>query len=375
MLGKRVLEVNVDDLNTGGVFSMMKNVIEHKPGNLFMDIAAIERFSNEENIHHFNNLGSNVFYVGYDGNKFIKQFVCFMKLLRIIKKNGYDFVHIHADVANKLLVSALAAKAGGAKHIVLHSHAAGVDGNHRILKNAVHKLCRKALPMIGTDFVACSDFAAAWMYPAISKEHITIIHNGVDLQKFKFDKRIRARIRKELSMVDELVIGHVGRFAYQKNHPYIIQIAKELKRQKCKCKILLVGEGPDEDMIIKLAKSEAVDDFIIFYGTSKKINELFMAMDVFILPSHFEGLPVVGVEAQASGLPTVFADTITRHAQLIQPSSFVGISDRDIAEWLHKITADYSNYSRETAYLEVERRGYSIENTVNEFVKIYQEGK
>lgn len=135
---------------------------------------------------------------------------------KLIREQNYTCVHIHADVANKLMVSGMAARTAGVTKIILHSHAAGVDGNHRWLKAWIHRRCRRLLKWIGTDYVACSDIAAEWMFPNIAAKEITLIQNGIDLQKFRFSQTVREMVRKQLQISDELLIGHVGRFCYQK---------------------------------------------------------------------------------------------------------------------------------------------------------------
>lgn len=367
---KRVLEINVDDLHAGGVFSLVKNVIQHKKSNIKIDIAAIEKFENPNNIKILSEYGSSVYYIGYSGNKWKKQVVCYCNLKSLIKEKRYDCVHIHADVANKLLVSGLAAKRVGVKKIILHSHAAGVDGNHRGLKLLFHKVCRRLLKYIGTDFVACSDLAAQWMFPNISQDKICIINNGVDLDKFRYNIEIREKVRRELGITDELLIGHVGRFAYQKNHEFLVKIMKSVKARKLNAKLLLVGEGPDENKIRKLVTENYLDDCVIFYGTSSKVNELFQAMDVFVLPSHFEGLPIVGVEAQASGLSIIFSDKITKEAKLTELVSFISISDSSVIKWVIQIM-EYVKYDRRDQYLNLEKRRFSIYDTIRDFLDLY----
>ena len=182
----RVLEINVDDLNFGGVFSLVKNVISNKKDDIKIDIGAIEKFENEDNVAFLKKHGSDVYYIGYDGNKILKQFMCYMHLKKLLKQQSYDIVHIHADVANKFIASGLSAKRAGIKKIILHSHSAGVDGHHRILKVIFHKFCRRFLRTIGTEYAACSGLAARWMFPDMDETEITFIHNGVDLHKFRY---------------------------------------------------------------------------------------------------------------------------------------------------------------------------------------------
>ena len=193
----RVLEVNVDDTGYGGVFSLVKGVIAQKQQGECIDIAAIEKFENQSNIDDLNKYGCKVNYIGFTGNKIFKQFVCFNNLRKLIKKEKYDCVHIHADVANKLLVSGLASKTAGVKKIILHSHAAGVDGNHRKLKVFMHKGCRGLLKAIGTDYVACSDLAAHWMFPGVPEKYINIIKNGVDLDRFRYNEDSRQEVDRK----------------------------------------------------------------------------------------------------------------------------------------------------------------------------------
>lgn len=366
-----VLEVNVDDLCSGGVFSLVKNVIKNKDSSFHIDIAAIEEFEKKENVEMLSNYGCKVYYIGYKKNKIKKQFVAYKNLKKLIKERKYDCVHIHADVANKLLVSGLAAKNAGAKKVILHSHAAGVDGNHRFIKRIIHYFCRVFLKGIGTDFVACSDLAAEWMFPNMDKENIQIIKNGIDLKKFEYDPGKRSQIRAQLGLSSDIVLGHVGRFAYQKNHDYLIQIVEAIKTIDKSVRLLLIGEGPDESRIRTLVHEKELDDIVIFYGTSTAVNDLFQAMDIFLLPSHFEGLPIVGVEAQASGLPVLFSDQITREAKITEPVEFLKITQDGIQEWVNKVQM-YSNYNRYDTYSELKKKGFSIQDTVNDFLKLYQ---
>lgn len=122
-----------------------------------------------------------------------------------------------------------------------------------------------------------------------------------------------------------------------KNHEYFIEILKEIRKRNIKAKLLLIGEGPDEQDFKEKIRKEQLDDMVIFYGTTNKVQELFMAMDVFLLPSHFEGLPIVGVEAQASGLPVILSDQIDRSAKLTDSVEFLDIKLNTAAKWVDVI--------------------------------------
>ncbi len=369
----KVLEVNVDDLHSGGVYSLIKNVVINKPSDLTIDLAAVEHFENPENIRLLKQHGTSVFFIGYEGNKIKKQLVCYQNLKRIIRENGYDCVHIHSDVANKELVYGLAAKHAGANRIIMHSHAAGVDGQHRRWKLRYHTFSRLFLPNIATDFVACSDLAAKWMFPDVAPDKITIIRNGVDLQKFRFNPAVRHKVRGELGIADDTyLIGHVGRFAYQKNHHFLIHIFEEYVKEHADSRLLLIGEGPMEKEIRELVESKALTGKVIFYGASSHVDQMLSAMDVFVLPSHFEGLPIVGVEAQAAGLPVLFSDQITREAKLTEAAQFLPIDETSTQAWIRCLDASRS-VSRSDTYEIMKKQKYDIADTVEQFLELYEE--
>ena len=371
---KKVLEVNVDDLNMGGVYGLVKNVIiNNKNSEIQIDIATIEHYSDNRNVEMFNKIGTQVFYVGYNGNKILKQIKCYVNLRKLIKIGNYEYVHIHADVANKLFISGLAAKHAGAKKIILHSHAAGVDGEYRKIKECIHKISRRFLKYIATDYVGCSDVAAKWMFPNVNFREITIINNGVDLEKFRFNQSIREKIRKELNIKDEILLGHVGRFCYQKNHDYFVRILEIIKNKKIPAKLLLIGKGPYENEFREKIKEKQLENLVIFGGVSDKVQEMFMAMDIFLLPSHFEGLPIVGVEAQASGLPVIFSDQITQNAKLINNVVFLNIDADTVSKWVETILdLNKKTEDRQKAYWGLKNKKFDIKDTVESFLKLYE---
>lgn len=368
---KRVLEVNVDDIGLGGVYSLVRNVILHRPENITMDIASWEKFENPANIKELEQHGCAVYYIGHQGNKLLKQWHCFKNLQQIIRENGYQYVHIHSDVANKMFVAALAAKVCKTQHIILHSHASDVDGSHRKMKRLIHLICQKFLPYLGTDFVSCSDLAAEWMFPGIAPKKIHRVRNGVDLEKFRYNPITRETCRRQLKINDTtLLIGHVGRFAYQKNHAYLVQIFSALLKERPDSKLLLVGEGPLQQEIKSLCQTENLGENVIFYGTSTHVDTLLQAMDVFVLPSHFEGLPIVGVEAQAAGLPVIFSDEITKEAALIQHVSFFPIREDTVRDWVDTILK-YASIKKKDTMQELKNCGFSMDNTVSDFLALY----
>lgn len=368
---RKVLQINVDDLGNGGVFALVKNVIANKKDdNIKIDIASIEKFTNENNIKFLNDFGCNVIYLGGNYTGIKKYLNAKKELINYLKQNSYDYVHIHSDLSFKLWFWAKCAKKAGVKNIILHSHASGVDGNNRKLKEFLHKIFRKKLKNLGTCFVTCSDLAREWMFPNVNFEKVITIKNGVDLNKFKYNESKRLEVRKELGIKDELLIGHLGRFAYQKNHHYLIDIFETVHKQIAS-KLLLIGEGELLQEIKEIVKNKNLDNDVIFYGVTNRVPELFQAMDCFVLPSHFEGLPVAGVEAQASGLPTLFSDKITKEAKLLDSTEFLSIEQDNISNWAEKILKSKS-IVRKDDYNLLKEQKFDISDTVKQFIDLYR---
>ena len=367
----KVLEVNVDDKDSGGVYALVRNVIINNKSDVKIDIAAIEKFEKQSNIDALKEHNCDVFYVGFQGSKFRKQIEVYNNIKKLVSNNNYEYVHIHADTANKLLVSGLAAKSGKVPNIILHSHSAGIDGNHRKVKKFIHLLCRPFLKYVGTQFVSCSDYAAKWMFPNVKK--VTIINNGVDLERFRFNEEVRIKVRSELGCKDELLLGHVGRFLYQKNHEYLVLIMEEIFRRGLNAKLLLVGEGELQQEIKALVKKKGLENQVVFYGLSNKVNDLMQAMDIFLLPSRFEGLPIVGVEAQASGLPVIFSDKITGEAKLTDNVEYLSIEKTSVNEWINSIeNFKASNTDRSSAFFQLKEKKFDIKDTVDSFLGLYK---
>lgn len=366
----KVLEINVDDNGMNGIFTLVRNVIRNKPAVAEVDIAASYPFENPANESELAGYGCKVHFVGYAKNRLLKQFYFFSNVRRLVKDGGYSAVHIHAGAASVLIVPALAAKMAGCKKILLHSHATNVDGDHRTVRLILHLLCRRWLKHLGTDFLTCSDLAGKWMYPNVKAENVVMINNGIDLEKFRFSEATRTKFRTDLSLEGKFVVGHVGRFAYQKNHDYLIDVFKAVADREHKAVLLLIGEGDLEDAIRQKVAGLGLSDRVIFYGVSHTVNELFQAMDVFALPSHFEGLPIVGIEAQASGLPCVLSDQITRETDVTGVVDFLPITPEAVSSWADKILANRTT-NRAAAADTLRKAGFSIADTVSRIWQLY----
>lgn len=367
----KVLEVNVSDRGNNGVYSLIRNVIQNKPQNLNIDIATFDKFENSKNIKELNKYNVNVIYLGSKGNKITREIKDGQKLTQFLYKHHYDCVHVHSDVADKLLIYGKSAKKAKVKKIIFHSHASNVDGKLRWIKRLMHYCSSPFLKYIGNEFVSVSDLASKWMYPNVSSKKIIIIKNGINLTKFRFNPVKRNSVRQRLNLQNNLIIGHVGRFEYQKNHVFLIRVFKNILKYYPNARLLLIGEGKYKKEIEQMTKSLNIANQVVFYGTSTHVEDLLQAMDIFLLPSHFEGLPIVGVEAQAAGLPVIFSNKITKEAKIIDTVSYLPIEDNAIPQWI-RIVGKYRKLPRKDTYSLMKKKGFSIDDSVNQFVKLYE---
>lgn len=370
----RVLECNVDDIGKSGVYSLVRNVIIHNDKNsgVAIDIACINPFEDQRDIDELKKHHSNVYFVGAKNSKIMRYINVYNKTKALLQRRHYDCVHIHSDISFKVYPFLKAAKDAGIQKIIVHSHASSIDGKYRKIKNVLHHHYKKYISENATELVSCSDVAAQWMFDSDKQSKVKIINNGIDLQKFAFNPETRRRVRQELKLQDdEFVIGHVGRMAYQKNHQFLVQVFAEFHQEHPNAKLLLVGEGPLKSEILAQVKRLRLQDVVIFYGTSNNVSELYQAMDVFALPSHFEGLPISGVEAQASGLPVVFADTITKEAAITDNCRFVTIDgDSAIQKWVKQLD-HFVAYKHQDTISEMDAKGFGINSTIDQFFSLY----
>ena len=223
-----------------------------------------------------------------------------------------------------------------------------------------------------TDYFACSYLAGEWLFGKnnIKNGKVKVIHNAVNYDRFKYDEKIRKEIRKEFKIKDnELLFGNVGRFIVQKNHTFLIDIFKEIHKKNKNTKLILVGIGEKEEEIKEKVKRLDLDNFVIFAGFRKDVNKIMQAMDVFLLPSICEGLPIVGVEAQAAGIPSFASkDVVTSEAKISKVFNFISL-DKKAEEWADIILN--SDLTRKDTKDELKKAGYFIEDSAKELVDFY----
>lgn len=243
----------------------------------------------------------------------------------LFRRNGYAIVHAHINTLSVLPLRA-AARAGVPVRIC-HSHSTAHpgEGARTLLKNALRPFSRR----YATHLFACGEVAGAWLYgtEAMTKGRVTILRNAINVARFAFSGAVRDETRAALSLGKAPVLGHIGRFCYQKNHPFLLEVYARVREARPDAVLLLAGEGDGVADARERAQTLGVADGVRFLGPRSDAERLYAAMDVFLLPSYYEGLPVVGVEAQAAGLPCLFSEHVTQEAALLKSTRFLALDD------------------------------------------------
>lgn len=290
-----------------------------------------------------------------------KLFSYIFALKKLCKNNSYDVVHVHGNSA-LMAFDVFASWLGGVKKRIAHCHNTMTD--HRV----INALLKPLLNVLVTDKVACSIAAGEWIY---SKPY-SVVLNGIPIDDFKFDPRIRHIKRRELGFDNELVIGHVGRFSYAKNHEFLINVFTEVVKRNSNCRLLMIGNGANVDAVMSVLRQRGLSDKAIWLSSSSEVNQLMQAMDVFVLPSRFEGLPIVAIEAQASGLPCLLSNAITLESKVTNDCHFLSLNDKD--SWVEYVL-NYYNHNADKRYDGadcVRKAGFDFNDFCKEISELWQ---
>lgn len=291
---------------------------------------------------------------------------------KIIENNKYEVLHINSDSAYIAAAYIYAAKRAGLGNIYVHSHCTKIDDNNvlrRVLKTILHKIC---MPYVCTNtkkFLACSKLAGEWMFgkKCVESENYFTIYNGVEVEKYLFDDRTRNIYRSRLNVEDKLVLGNIGRFSFQKNHEFLIDVFAEFQRKYQDSVLLLVGSGELEGILRKKVEQYGIQEKVMFLGIRDDVPSLLNAMDVMVMPSFFEGLPVTLVEAQMASLACVLSENITDEAKFTKNVKY--IKGYNVHEWVRNIW-DISAYDRMRKEKDLIESKFNIRNAALELKEV-----
>lgn len=298
-----------------------------------------------------------------------KVFAYHKELKKVLKEGNYKIVHSHINTLSVL--SLFAAKRAGVPIRIAHSHS--TTNKKEWKKNFLKQVLRPLSKIFATHYFCCSKLAGKWLFG--TKEYnngkVFLLNNAIELEKYKYNPKVRTEIRKELNISEgTLVIGHIGRFMTQKNHEFLIDIFKYILKIKSNSILLLAGTGPLEEKIKAKVKELNLNDNVIFLGQRKDANRLYQGMDIFILPSLYEGLPVVGVEAQSAGLLCILSSAMTKETKIISPTTFIPLTNTP-KQWAETSLSKYTIHQRTNSIAEITKNGFNIKEEAKKLQEKY----
>lgn len=237
----------------------------------------------------------------------------------------YKIVHGHLNSTAFFYLGA--AKKHGVRHRILHCHCPGKVNS---LKGNIKHMVSQLSPLHAGIRLACSTEAGEYLF---KKRSFEVIPNGVDAARFRYNPASRSDVRSRLGLGDRFVIGHVGRFYPEKNHGYILDVFKRVKERIPDAALILLGEGALMDSAREKAKALGIADSVHFLGLIRDCAPYYQAMDVFMMPSLYEGLPLTGLEAQFASLPCLFSDTVSPEVEFSPEVRFLPIGSENIGRW------------------------------------------
>ena len=289
-------------------------------------------------------LGGKIIYLDIirRGGKFSKYYFELKGTAKFLSKivNEYDVIHLHNYHTFSSYIEVKACKKAGFKNIILHSH------NSCAPRIRLHKFFKPLLSRQKITRYACSQEAGKWLH---GKKPFEVIYNGIDTSQFYYDKENRLKLREELGLTDNFVIGMVGRFNYQKNHLFALDIFDECLKINNSARLVLVGKGELEQQIRQKIDKLNLSDKVIFLGTRNDVNKLMSAFDVLLMPSIFEGLSVVLVEAQYSCLSAVVSDVMSPQTYISNLLHTVSLNE-NLKIWADKVF-QVNNINREEVFI------------------------
>lgn len=310
-------------------------------------------------------LGGRIYYVPPKTGNYIAYA---RALKKCIRDNGYQNVLRITSNGLGFLDCRIAKKAGAAKCIVRSSNSADAEGLYAWI---AHRIGRLLFSRYIDVKIAPSDLAAKYTFgeKAYSRGEVNILHNGLDVDTFAFREADRCAVREEWNISDgEQLLGHVGRFMKQKNHPFLVDVFSAYHKDHPNAKLVLVGDGEEAALVRQLVEQKGLAANVIFAGVRSDVPKLLSAMDALLLPSLYEGMPNVVIEAQSNGLPCVISDTITKEANVTGLVNFLPITE-GTAPWSVGITTALEKGRLSTRAIMTEK-GYDIESVCHKFEKL-----
>ncbi len=305
----------------------------------------------------------------------IYNYLAYKKACRNFFKKNNDYRAVQGHMTSTASIYLPLAKKAGIPVTIAHARSAGVDKG---LKGTLTKWLRRNLYKHCDYMFACSDLAAKAVFGenTYARGKVVLLPNAVDTKEFAYNEVPRDEIRKEYDLEGMTVIGHVGRFHYAKNHEFLLDIFADYYRENKKARLFLLGDGPRRSEMEERAKELKIDSAVIFAGNQNPVAPYYQAMDAFVFPSRFEGMPGTVVEAQAAGLPCLISDAITEQVKATDLVEFMSL-EQNAEKWAEKLQRMLSaKPAREEKRLinDISKTYYDVNEQVKWYEKFYLTG-
>lgn len=348
----------VNNMHRAGIETMLMNYYRNIDKTRIQFDFLTHRKNRSDYDDEIESLGGRVYYAPRLYPKNYPAYFSYMKDF-FAEHPEYKIVHSHIDSMSYLPL--LAAKKSGVPIRIAHSHNTAIDLD---FKYPLKQLFRMNLPTVATDYLACGEEAGRFLF---GKREFGIIHNAIDADKFSFCETTRAAKRAELGLTDNLAIVNIGRLSYQKNHEFLIDVFSEILKLQPNALLFIVGAGENEEKIKAKVIKLGIDKNVRFLGKRSDVAELYQAMDVLVMPSRFEGVPVVGIEAQFSVLPCVFSSKVPREVEFTDGCTFLDLKTGATA-WADAIVKIAKKERKNKPYSDT---AYRIENATEHLERYY----
>lgn len=319
-------------------------------------------------------LGSKIFGRNRNvGNPFAKLWKRYRLFYKIIKSEGYSIVHID-ETLEMTAISVLVAKIAGAKVIIAHSH--NDHASDKIIwykKIIINPIARFINSRVATDYFSCSENAAKWLFTKKLNDSnkVKIVNNGIQSELYEYDPKVREEYREKLGLTGNFVVGHVGRFYYQKNHKFILEAFSKIVKNEPNSKLILIGDGELRVEMEAYAQKLGIYQNVTFYGLSDEVHKLMQTFDAFIFPSVFEGLGIVAVEAQAASIQTFCAEeSIPKEVNITPYCHYIPLS-AGTDYWANTILEKSRTYKKESMCQVVKKANYDIVSVARMLEEFY----
>lgn len=344
-----------------------------KDKDIFFDYLVTEQETEEEK-SRYEAEGSRVYHLDADNKRglIIREIKLNRQYKKFFREHSYDIVY--CDTENPLrAIHLMMAKKTGIPVRVVHSHNNSMQTKSKISR-ILSRVIKRFFKYSATDYLACSEAAAKWLFPGkiYKNKQYRIISNGIDAEGFAFAPEWRRKIRGKYGLSDnDMVVGSVARLMPQKNHEFMFRIIGEIRKTVPDVRLLCVGEGDLEEQLRCQVRELGIEDNVIFAGTAPDVNHYYSAMDVYLMPSLFEGFGIAALEAQANGLPCILSDRISGAVDMGERVAFVSLEE-NAAVWAKRVTDEFRERRDGKSAREIMRqKGYSIENTANVMYELY----